>query len=74
MDNRKTILRYYSITCEVRMNLNLGSKAARDKVNQIAHRKSRGSLGTTNTAANRVWVERVVIFSVDSNIPTHLIC
>ena len=54
MDNRKTILRYYSITCEVRMDLNFGSKAARDKVNQIAHvRKSRGSLGTTNMAANR---------------------
>ena len=54
MDNRKTILRYYSITSEVRMNLNFGSKAARDKVNQIAHvRKSRGSLGTTNVAANR---------------------
>ena len=31
-----------------------GSRAAREKVNQIAHvRKSRGSLGTTNMAANR---------------------
>ena len=31
-----------------------GSKAAREKVNQIAHvRKSRGSLGTKNMAANR---------------------
>ena len=75
MDNRKTILRYYSIACEVPVNLNFGSKAARDKVHQIAHvRKSRGSLGTTNISANRVWVERVVIFSVESNIPTHLMC
>ena len=31
-----------------------GSKAAREKVNQIAHvRKSRGSLGTKNMTANR---------------------
>ena len=48
-----------------------GSKAAREKVNQIAHvRKSRGSLGTKNMTANRerasqVWVERAVIFRVD---------
>ena len=35
-------------------HLSIGPKAARDKVNQIAHvRKSRGSLGTTNTADNR---------------------
>ena len=33
---------------------NIGSKVPRDKENQIAHvRKSRGSLGTTNKAANR---------------------
>ena len=33
---------------------NIGSKAPRDKENQIAHvRKSRGSLGTKNMAANR---------------------
>ena len=32
----------------------IGSKAPRDQVSQIAHvRKSRGSLGTTNLAANR---------------------
>ena len=41
-------------------HLSIGSKAARDKVNQIAHvRKSHESLGTTNMAANR---ERVSAF------------
>ena len=60
MDNRNTILRKYSVACEVRVYLNystevhLVQEAARDKVNQIAHvRKSRGSLGTTNMAASR---------------------
>ena len=48
MDNRKTVLRKYFVACEVRVNLNcstevfishfsIGSKAARDKVNLIAH-------------------------------------
>ena len=37
-------------------HFSIGSKAARDKVNQIAHvQKSPGSLGTTNMAANREW-------------------
>ena len=46
-------------SCEVRVNLkkfvlhlSIGSKVARDKVNQIAHvQKARGSLGTKNMAA-----------------------
>ena len=47
MDNRKTVLRKYFVACEFRVNLNystevhlhfsIGSKATRDKVNQIAH-------------------------------------
>ena len=36
------------------LNMNYSAKAARDKVNQTAHvRKTRGSLGTKNMAANR---------------------
>ena len=81
MDNRKTILRNCSVACEVRVNLNhstevhshlsIGSKAARDKVNQIAHvRKSRGSLGTTNMAAER---ERASAFGSKDGLFTALI-
>ena len=43
-------------------HFSIGSKAACDKVNQIVHvQKSRGSLGTTNMAANqeRAWAFRL---------------
>ena len=68
-----------TVACEVRVNgrtdertftlhFSIGSKASRDKVNQIAHvRKARGSLGTKKMAANRerAVCERAVFFSVD---------
>ena len=63
---------------DVHFTFSIGSKATRDKVNQIAHvRKARGSLGTKNMAVNRDIVrvlKRAVIFSVDWSIPVHLKC
>ena len=50
------------------LRFSIAWKAARDKVNQIAHvQKARGNLGTKNMAANRerAVCERAVIFSVD---------
>ena len=71
MDNRKTVLRKYSIQQKFISHLSIGSKAARDKVNEIAHmRKSRGSLGTTNMAANR---ERALAFGSKERLFSALI-